>query len=73
VLRKVPGQKTLVLSDSSQAAYYFRRGLGVTILPLGGRMDLDELFRAVANHPIIVLAVATIIVLMLAKSFNQLK
>jgi hypothetical protein len=35
-----------------------------------GRMD--ELFRVAANHPLIVLAVAIIVVLVVMKSFNQL-
>ena len=33
---------------------------------------MDELFRVVADHPLIVLAVAIIVVLVLLKSFNQL-
>ena len=33
---------------------------------------MDDIFRAVTNHPMIVLAVAIIVVLVLMKSFNQL-
>jgi hypothetical protein len=42
----------------------------ISVLVDCGRMD--ELFRVVANHPLIVLAVAIILVLVLLKSFNQL-
>jgi hypothetical protein len=35
-------------------------------------MDLGELIRAAANHPLVVLTLAIIIVLILMKSFNQL-
>ena len=33
---------------------------------------MEDLIRAATNHPIVVLAVAIIVVLMLMKSFNQL-
>ena len=33
---------------------------------------MDDLFRAVTNHPMVVLTVAVIVVLVLLKSFNQL-
>jgi hypothetical protein len=33
---------------------------------------MDDLFRAVANHPLVVLSVAILLVLVLMKSFNQL-
>jgi hypothetical protein len=36
-------------------------------------MDFDELTRAAANHPLVVVTLAIIIVLMLMKRFNQLK
>jgi len=33
---------------------------------------MDNLIRAATNHPMVVLAVAIIVVLVLMKSFNQL-
>lgn len=35
-------------------------------------MDLDELIRVAANHPLLVMTLGSIIVLILMKSFNQL-
>jgi cobalamin synthase len=43
------------------------------MLPLGGQVDFDELTRAAANHPLVVLTLAIIIVLIVMKRFNQLK
>jgi len=34
---------------------------------------MDELIRAATNHPFVLLALAIIIVLILMKTFNQLK
>jgi len=34
---------------------------------------MDELIRAATNHPLVLLALAIIIVLILMKTFNQLK
>ena len=39
----------------------------------GGQTDMDELIRAATNHPLVLLALAIIIVLILMKTFNQLK